>query len=281
MDPRGGQYVTPNRLHDGGERHRAGSDAVRQRRGIDRDPLTGEGVALPVQRLVQHELRHQHARQQVGAGEAARNGVGRRRRLGHGLAVAARHLLAHVLDDLPAPRLAFQRARHHLAELAQPRSAAPVASARDRVDDPLHREVLGQLRPGRARGTAFACRGSRLGHGDVGLGFRRTLAFLDVGDGQFELLDEELAAFGRRAVLLPAQLGDQELQLLGLEPPDHGFAAQRHDHGMSAGEVGRERISGCRHTAIRSQPSAAASLFAIQPGPDARSAAGSSSRSLP
>jgi len=50
VDPFRRQHVTPDRLYDRGERHCAGADAVRQRRRVDRDALTGKGVALPVQR---------------------------------------------------------------------------------------------------------------------------------------------------------------------------------------------------------------------------------------
>ena len=281
VDPVRRQHVTRDRLHDRGERHRAGTDTVRQRRGVDRDPLAGEGVALPVQRLVQHELRHQHARQQVRAGEAARDRVGRRRRLGDALAVAARHLLAHVLDDLPPPRLAFERARHDVVELAQAGPAALGAGAGRRIHDPLHRQVVRQARSPRADGALLPLRGRRGWCRDVGLGLGRALALFHVGDGQLELLDEQPAALGRRSELLAAQLGDQELQLLGFEPADQGFAAQRHDQGVGVGEVGRELIGGRRHTPIRSQPPTTASFSATPPGSAATSAVGFSSRCPP
>jgi len=51
VDPFRRQHVTPDRLHDRGERHRAGADTVGQRRSVDRNSLAGEGVALPVQRF--------------------------------------------------------------------------------------------------------------------------------------------------------------------------------------------------------------------------------------
>ena len=279
VDPIRRQHVTPDRLHDRGERHRTGADTVGQRRRVDRDPLAGEGVALPVQRLVQHELRHQDARQQVRAGKAARDRVGRGRRFGDALAVAARHRLAHVLDDLPPPRFAFERARHDVVELAKPGPAALGTGAGCRIDDPLHRQVIGQVWAPRAGGTALApCDGGGR-NCDVGLGLGRPLALLHVGDGQLELLHEKPATLGGLAELLTPQLGDHELQLLGFEPADQGFAAQRHDHGVGVGEVGRELIGRCRHTPIRSQPSAVATLFTIRPGSVATSAAGFSSRS--
>ena len=166
-------FKAPDSLDDGGERHRAGADTVGQRRGVDGNALAGERVALSVQRLVKHELRHQHARQQVRAGEAARDRVGRGRRLGDALAVAARHLLAHVLDDLPPPRLAFERAQHDVVELAKPGPAASGAGARRRIHDPLHRQVIGQARSARVDWTALApCEGGSRSR-DVGLGLGR------------------------------------------------------------------------------------------------------------
>ena len=276
----GRQHVPPDCLHQGGERRRAGSDAIRQGRGVDRDAFTGKGVALPVQRLVQHELRNQYARQQVRTGEAARDRVGGCRRLSDAVAIAARHLLAHVLDDLPTPRLAFERTRHDLVELTQPCPTAFGAGAGRRIDDPLHRQVGGQHRPGRTSGAMLVRREGRHGSRGIGLGFCLSLAFLHVGDGQLKLLDQELAALGRLSELLPAQLRDEELQLLGFEAADQGFAAQRHDHRVGIGEVGRELIGGHRHTSIRSQPSRAARLFAIRRRPDATSSVGFSSRCL-
>ena len=50
--------------------------------------------------------------------------------VGDAFAVPAGKLLAHVLDNFPAARLAFERGGHDLAELAQPRPAAFAASAR-------------------------------------------------------------------------------------------------------------------------------------------------------
>ena len=73
-------------------------------------------------------------------------------------------------------------------------------------------------------------------------------------DGQFQLLDEQPAALGRRPELLPPQLGEQELEPLGLEAADQCLAplhdqrvAQRQDHRMRVGKVGRERVGERRH----------------------------------
>src|ERR1700730_13792398 len=88
----------------------------------------------------------------------------RRRRLGDGLAIPARNLLAHVLNDLPAPRLAFERFRHSLRELAQVRAAAFAAGARRWIDDALAGQIFRQ-RPARrldpSRASLFASREQR------------------------------------------------------------------------------------------------------------------------
>src|SRR5437660_11271899 len=70
----------------------------------------------------------------------------RRRRLGDAFAIPARKLLAHVLNDFPAPRLAFERFRHSLRELAQVRAAAFAAGARRWIDDALAWQIVRQLR---------------------------------------------------------------------------------------------------------------------------------------
>lgn len=67
-------------------------------------------------------------------------------RLGDRLAALAGELFADVLDNLPAPRLAFQGFRHHLAELEQPGADALAAGARPGFNDPLHRQIVRQRR---------------------------------------------------------------------------------------------------------------------------------------
>ena len=144
---------------------------------------------------MQKELGDQHHRQKARAGKSARNRMGWRRRLGNRLAVPARELLPHVLDDLPSPRLAFQGLRHHLAELAQPNAAALAAGARRRFDDPLNRQIVRQwlARRPRSAGTLFLG-GLRCRH--LGLGLYFGLRLLEVLDGELELLNKLLAAFG-------------------------------------------------------------------------------------
>lgn len=42
--------------HERRQRDRTGADPIGERRGVDLDPLAGEGLALAVERLVQQEL---------------------------------------------------------------------------------------------------------------------------------------------------------------------------------------------------------------------------------
>src|SRR3954466_12532005 len=77
-------------------------------------------------------------------GPAACNRVRGRRCLRYALAIAAGHRLAHVLDDLPAPRFALERLRDDLSQFAQARTAALVANARCGMNDALARQMVGQ-----------------------------------------------------------------------------------------------------------------------------------------
>jgi hypothetical protein len=52
-----------------------------------------------------------------------------RRRLGDAFVVQVGKLLAHVLDNLPAPRLAFERGSYDLAELARIRMPSRLTAA--------------------------------------------------------------------------------------------------------------------------------------------------------
>ncbi len=178
----------------------------------------------------------------------------RRRRLGDALAVAAGELLAHPLDDLPAPRLAFERLGHHLAELAQPSAAALAADARRSLDDALDRQIVREFaRP------AWRAPPPRLGglrRCDLGLGLFLGLRLFQILDRQFELLDEELAALRRLAETLTARLGQLQLQPLDLERADFRFLlrfAQRRlslgqqlalgeDHRVRARQIARKRV---------------------------------------
>ena len=156
------------------------------------DAFARKRRALAVQRLMQQELGHQHHGQEARPGKAARDRVRRRRRFGDRLTIAAGELFAHMFDDLPAPRLAFERLRHVFPELAQPRPAALAAGARRRFDNTLDGKIVGELAWTARRPTEFLLRQRRRDN----LGLRLLLAFglLEVFDRQFELLDEKLAA---------------------------------------------------------------------------------------
>ncbi len=73
------------------------------------DPLAGEAVALPVQRLMLAKFVEQDHRQKVRPGKAARRHMERRRRLRDGLAGPAGEPLTDGLDHLPAARDHLER----------------------------------------------------------------------------------------------------------------------------------------------------------------------------
>ena len=218
MQALGGEHVAAKLGEDGFEGGGASADPVGERRDFELDSLAGESGALPVQRQVVAKLADQDHGEQARAGEAARDRVRRRRRLGDAIAVPAGELLAHVLDDLPAPRLAFERLRHHLAELAQPIAAALAADAWGGLDDALDRQVPRQLAGSVLRASPRRLRG--LGRRDLGLGLLLGLCLFKVRDRQFKLLDEELAALGRLSVGLAARLGELKRQPLDLQGAD-------------------------------------------------------------
>src|SRR5580704_19148209 len=117
------------------------------------------------------------------------------RRLGDRLAIPAGEFFADVLDDLPASRLAFQGFRDDFAELVQPHTAALATRARRGFDDTFDRQVIWQGASGRPRilrallfGYFWSC--------DLGLGFLLRLGLFKILDGEFKLLDQQLAAFG-------------------------------------------------------------------------------------
>ena len=148
-----------------------------ERRDIDLDPFPGIGLGLAVQRLMQQELVDQHHRQQARSGKATRDRMGGRRRLGNRLAVPAGELLTDVLDDLPAPRLAFKGLRYHLAKLVQPLTAAFTAGARRGFDDTFDRQVIWQGTSRRPRIFCALLPGGFRCH-DLGLGFLLGLGLL-------------------------------------------------------------------------------------------------------
>src|ERR1700680_3110507 len=93
---------------------------------------------------MQQELVDQHHREQARSGKTARDRMRGRRRLGDRLAVSAGELFADMLDNLPAPRLAFKGLRYHLAKLVQPLPAPLAALARRGFDDTFDRQGIWQ-----------------------------------------------------------------------------------------------------------------------------------------
>ena len=180
--------------------------------------------------------------------------MGRRRRLGNRLAVPAGELFADVLDDLPAPRLAFKGHRYNLAKLVQPLAAAFTAGARRGFDDTFDWQVIWQGTSRRPRilctllfGGFWCC--------DLGPGFLLALGFFKILDGQLELLDQQPAAFRRLPELFAPCLGQHQLQPLDFQAAHGHFAlcqrqqfALRKDHRVRSGKVGGKRIGGARHT---------------------------------
>src|SRR6202158_729278 len=168
---------------------------MHHRRDLDLYPLAGIGLALAVQQLMQQELVDQYHRQQARSGKTSRDRRRVPRRLCDRFAVSAREFFADMLDNLPAPRFAFQGLRYHLAELVQPFTAALAARARRGFDDTFDRQVVWQRMSGRPRiaralvlGGLWCC--------DLSLGFLFGLGLFEILDGEFELLDQQLAAFG-------------------------------------------------------------------------------------
>ena len=162
-----------------------------------------------------------------------------------------------ALDDLPAPRLAFERLRHRLAELAQPVAAALAADAWGLLDDALDRQVLRQLAGSALWTPPRRLRG--LGRRDLGLGLFLGLRLLQILDRQFKLLDEKLAAFRRLAVGPAARLGELKLQPLDLQRADFGFALRFAQRRLSASFSRRARIIACALARSFGRPSAGCS----------------------
>ena len=92
-----------------------------------------------------------------------------------------------MLDNLPAPRLAFQGLRHHLAELVQPFTAALAARARRGFDDAFDRQVVWQRTSRRPRILRAPLFGG-LWRGDLSVGFLFGLGLFEILDGKLKLL---------------------------------------------------------------------------------------------
>jgi hypothetical protein len=135
------------------------------------------------------ELLEQDRGEQLRAEQPTRRDMERRGRLGDPVAVPARELLAHGLDDLHRCRDTFERAGHVLAELRQSvRTAAGTVAGRGN-DDALARQVRGKVATWRAgprercdrRGLCCGERGTPLGLGGIGV---------EIFEGKLELRDQ-------------------------------------------------------------------------------------------
>ena len=242
MNALAGEHVSADRFNDRIERDDAGANPIGQRRHVDVDAFPRISHALPVERQMQQELRRQNHGEQARPGEAARNRARRRRRLGDRLAIPAGELFAHMFDDFPAARIAFERLRHFLAELAQSDAAALGAGARRGLDDALDGQIVGQLARSARRAAAPVL--ARAGRGVLGLGLFLGLRLFEIFDRQFELLDKQFATLGRLTELLAPRLGEHEFQPLDFQSANLRLAcrhdqhlALREDHRVSAGEV--------------------------------------------
>ena len=145
MQALGGEHVAAKLGEDGFEGGGASADPVGERRDFDLDAFASKGGALRFSGRWSPNLPTRIMASRLGP--AKPRGIGCDGAGGSeiDLAVPTGELLAHPLNDLPAPRLAFERLGHHLAELAQPSAAALAADARGGLDDALDRQVLRQL----------------------------------------------------------------------------------------------------------------------------------------
>ncbi len=122
----GGERVDQRR-----QRRRGRPDPTGQRRGFQADALAGEDLGLAIERQMIVVLRYDDMGEQPRPGAAAGDRVIGRRRCDHGVAGAARQLLADMPDHLEAAGHVVEGLGHILADLAQ-RAAAGRTGARRR-----------------------------------------------------------------------------------------------------------------------------------------------------
>ena len=153
MQALGGHDVglqTKNQRH---QHRRAGADQVGQRGRADRHALTAVALGLKIERLMLAELLEQDHGQQVRPGPAAWDHVERRRGLADALAIPAKELLAHVLDDFPGTGSGLEALGDVLAQLGQAGAAAAGAGHWPRDNDALAGQVFGERAPGGTRAS--------------------------------------------------------------------------------------------------------------------------------
>ena len=193
------------------------------------------------------------------AGPAAGDGMEGCRRLGNGLAGAAREALADGLDHLPADWLDLERFRDVLAQLRQPAAAAG-AGGRTGEHDPLARQMGRQGRAYRlvAGWAVGATRTALLVSGLLRLGGVLAGGGHQLTELELQLIDQLAAALGGGAVLVMLEPGDQQLEVrdhrlgaggacLGLAPRQtlgREFRLQRGDSIGQAVRRGRHAVMG-------------------------------------
>ena len=154
------------------------------------------------------ELLEQDHRQEIGAEEAPRRRVERRRRLADRLAFPAGELLPDGLDDLPLPRDHLQRLGDILAQLRQASRAAARTGRRRGNDNALTRQVFGEWLLG---GTLANQRPNRRGLGRRF--FRGKLVFARGGLRILQLHLELIEKAGLALRTCPIKLAPQLLDL--------------------------------------------------------------------
>jgi hypothetical protein len=167
MQAMGGQRMGLQALEERIQSRAAGPNLIGQSRQAQLNPLTGVALSLPVQRLMLTKLLEEDHGEQAGASPAARNHMERRRSLANGLTIAARELLAHMLDDLPLAGDHLQRLGDILAQLGQTRATAASAGCWPWNDNSLPGQVLRERlarRPLAGEGRDIG----RLDHGGLG-----------------------------------------------------------------------------------------------------------------
>ncbi len=232
MQPLGSQDVGHKAIMEWPQHGAAGAYLIGQRRQAQGYALAGVALGLAVERLMLAVLLEQDHGQQAGPRPASGHDVERRRRLLDGLAVAARELLAHMLDHFPLAGNDLQSLGDVLAQLRQACATTAGAGRWAGHDQPLARQVFGE---GLARRTP-ACEGRHRGGPGRGL-LGRQLVFgrrsFQLLELQLELVEQAGAAFGALAEAVAPQLLDVQLEV--------------DDQGLVIGGLGPQggRFSGC------------------------------------
>ncbi len=215
MHPLAGHHMPRQGVHQGADQPRHLPHHVGQGRARQIDVRAGVDLGLAMQRQMVAVFRHQHVRQQPGTGASARHRQAGRRRLGDRLAGPAGQFRPLMPDHPERTRHVVEDLGHVGAERAQ-RAAAGRADAGGGMRDHRARQRLRQRptgRPGRLLRRRFGRRSGAARRRRVGQ------QFVDIGEGQFELLDP-LAQLLRRAAEGHAQgagePGPQRLDLVAL-----------------------------------------------------------------